>query len=484
MEFLRQLFHGKGYIDGITIINLDGEILFSAKLNSKFSNRKEREAYQALVGQNFFDVFENLNAKNSSMIRAMEVGLPVYVENQLLQTKGQEGIHISSLSIPIKSGRAVVGAIDLSMEEMTDGEEEPESVELTSEQIPVGGAGKLKKHSGASFMMEDIIAVDEKMKNARDYIPVVAACDLPVMIYGETGTGKEVFAQSIHNASERRDKPFIAQNCAALPDTLLESILFGTSKGAFTGAMENKGLFELADGGTLFLDEINSMPLFLQSKLLRVLQDGSFRSLGGSETKRTNVKIIAATNVEPLEAIEKGQLRRDIYYRLSMMSIRIPPLRERKADIGHFVKFYVNKHNGTFHKQVQYVSKDLLKKLEEYDWPGNVRELEHVIVYGMSMVDETSALLQYKDIKGKLLLEKQADRKKTPESLEEVPKLCSSLREAVAAYEEKLIWQALEAAHGNISEAARILDVPRQTLQRKASQLRGEKAKEKQEKEI
>lgn len=484
MEFLRQLFHGKGYIDGITIINLDGEILFSAKLNSKFSNRKEREAYQALVGQNFFDVFENLNAKNSSMIRAMEVGLPVYVENQLLQTKGQEGIHISSLSIPIKSGRAVVGAIDLSMEEMTDGEEEPESVELTSEQIPVGGAGKLKKHSGASFRMEDIIAVDEKMKNARDYIPVVAACDLPVMIYGETGTGKEVFAQSIHNASERRDKPFIAQNCAALPDTLLESILFGTSKGAFTGAMENKGLFELADGGTLFLDEINSMPLFLQSKLLRVLQDGSFRSLGGSETKRTNVKIIAATNVEPLEAIEKGQLRRDIYYRLSMMSIRIPPLRERKADIGHFVKFYVNKHNGTFHKQVQYVSKDLLKKLEEYDWPGNVRELEHVIVYGMSMVDETSALLQYKDIKGKLLLEKQADRKKTPESLEEVPKLCSSLREAVAAYEEKLIWQALEAAHGNISEAARILDVPRQTLQRKASQLRGEKAKEKQEKEI
>lgn len=484
MEFLRQLFHGKGYIDGITIINLDGEILFSAKLNSKFSNRKEREAYQALVGQNFFDVFENLNAKNSSMIRAMEVGLPVYVENQLLQTKGQEGIHISSLSIPIKSGRAVVGAIDLSMEEMTDGEEEPESVELTSEQIPVGGAGKLKKHSGASFTMEDIIAVDEKMKNARDYIPVVAACDLPVMIYGETGTGKEVFAQSIHNASERRDKPFIAQNCAALPDTLLESILFGTSKGAFTGAMENKGLFELADGGTLFLDEINSMPLFLQSKLLRVLQDGSFRSLGGSEMKRTNVKIIAATNVEPLEAIEKGQLRRDIYYRLSMMSIRIPPLRERKADIGHFVKFYVNKHNGTFHKQVQHVSKDLLKKLEEYDWPGNVRELEHVIVYGMSMVDETSSLLQYKDIKGKLLLEKQADRKKTPESLEEVPKLCSSLREAVAAYEEKLIWQALEAAHGNISEAARILDVPRQTLQRKASQLRGEKAKEKQEKEI
>ena len=343
---------------------------------------------------------------------------------------------------------------------------------------------KLEKKMGLMYSFDSILGESKALKEAVSLARKVSVTDVPVLLTGETGTGKEVFAQSIHNASERRDKPFIAQNCAALPDTLLESILFGTSKGAFTGAMENKGLFELADGGTLFLDEINSMPLFLQSKLLRVLQDGSFRSLGGSETKRTNVKIIAATNVEPLEAIEKGQLRRDIYYRLSMMSIRIPPLRERKADIGHFVKFYVNKHNGTFHKQVQYVSKDLLKKLEEYDWPGNVRELEHVIVYGMSMVDETSALLQYKDIKGKLLLEKQADRKKTPESLEEVPKLCSSLREAVAAYEEKLIWQALEAAHGNISEAARILDVPRQTLQRKASQLRGEKAKEKQEKEI
>ena len=343
---------------------------------------------------------------------------------------------------------------------------------------------KLEKKMGLMYSFDSILGESKALKEAVSLARKVSVTDVPVLLTGETGTGKEVFAQSIHNASERRDKPFIAQNCAALPDTLLESILFGTSKGAFTGAMENKGLFELADGGTLFLDEINSMPLFLKSKLLRVLQDGSFRSLGGSETKRTNVKIIAATNVEPLEAIEKGQLRRDIYYRLSMMSIRIPPLRERKADIGHFVKFYVNKHNGTFHKQVQYVSKDLLKKLEEYDWPGNVRELEHVIVYGMSMVDETSSLLQYKDIKGKLLLEKQADRKKTPESLEEVPKLCSSLREAVAAYEEKLIWQALEAAHGNISEAARILDVPRQTLQRKASQLRGEKAKEKQEKEI
>ena len=332
----------------------------------------------------------------------MELGLPVYIENQLLKAQGKEEIRITSLSIPIKSGKQIVGAIDLSMQESEEElEQNSERVELSYSSFPVSSSGKLVNRNTAFFTIADIIAVDEKMKKAREYISVVAACDLPVMICGETGTGKEVFAQAIHNTSARGDKPFIAQNCAALPDTLLESILFGTSKGAFTGATENKGLFELADGGTLFLDEINSMPIHLQSKLLRVLQDGHFRSLGAREAKSVDVKIIAAINTEPLKAIEEGQLRRDIYYRLSMMSITIPPLRERKKDIAHFVKFYVNKHNVTFNKNVQYVSKELLARLEEYDWPGNVRELEHIIVYGMSMVGENSNMLKFEDIEDK-----------------------------------------------------------------------------------
>lgn len=471
MEFLRELFNKKGYINGITIINLDGEILFSAKLNSKFSSRKEKDVYSEMVGKKFFDVFENLDSKSSSMIRAMEVGFPVYVENQPLKTTGKDLIYISSLSIPIKSGKAVVGAIDLSMEETTEEEDEEEGGELSADKLPVNGSGIFQNRGGASFTADDIIAVDERMKKARDYIPVVAACELPVMIYGETGTGKEVFAQAIHNAGSRKDKPFIAQNCAALPDTLLESILFGTAKGAFTGAVESKGLFELAEGGTLFLDEINSMPLFLQSKLLRVLQDGSFRSLGSSKTKKANVKIIAATNVDPLTAIEQGQLRRDIYYRLSMMSIMIPPLRERRLDIGSFIRFYVNKHNETFKKNVPYVSRDLLERMEAYDWPGNVRELEQVIVYGMSMVEENETLLKYKHIRERFPLVNAGipDEKSGGESAGVLkgPRLCSSLRKALADYEGELIRQTLEAVGGNVSEAARILDVPRQTLQRK-----------------
>lgn len=469
MKLLKQIFHNKGYIDGITIINLEGEILFSAKLNSKLSSREDS---QKLVGRNFFEVYENLDPTTSTTTKAMELGLPVYVENQTLKTRGQEEIRISSLSLPIKSGDRIVGAIDLSVLESggdtdeSSGTGELERIELSSANLSDAGAKTLFNRSFAAFTTADIIAVDEKMKKAKKYIDVVAACDLPVMIYGETGTGKEVFAQSIHNAGARREKPFIAQNCAALPDTLLESILFGTSKGAFTDATENKGLLELADGGTLFLDEINSMPLHLQSKLLRVLQDGHFRSIGAKEIKTVDVRIIAALNTEPQKAIEEGQLRRDIFYRLSMMSITIPPLRERQADIAHFIKYYVNKHNETFHKEVQYVSKELISKLEEYDWPGNVRELEHIIVYGMSMVAPDHNVLRFEDIEEKFHEMKESGRKK----IEEGDVLCSSLRDAVDSYEKGIIAQTLEVTQGNISEAAKILDIPRQTLQRKVKQ--------------
>lgn len=463
MELMEKLFHGKGYIDGITIINLEGEILFTAKLNNKLSSQEEN--YE-LVGKKFLDVYENLDPKTSTTIKAMELGLPVYVENQPLKAEGQEEIRITSLSIPIKSGKRIVGAIDLSMQENAVETDNSERIELSSAFFPINGSGKLLSRDTATFTIGDIIAVDEKMQKAREYIKIVAACDLPVMIYGETGTGKEVFAQAIHNTSARKGKPFIAQNCAALPDTLLESILFGTAKGAFTGATENKGLFELADGGTLFLDEINSMPIHLQSKLLRVLQDGHFRSLGARDIKTVDVKIIAAINTEPLKAIEEGNLRRDIYYRLSMMSITIPPLRERKKDIAHFVNFYVNKHNGTFNKKVQYVSKELIARLEEYDWPGNVRELEHIIVYGMSMVGEDSNMLKLEDIEDKF-----NEMTSTPKkNKEEGNTLCSSLREAVDDYEKSIIVRTMKVTGGNISEAAKILDIPRQTLQRKIQQ--------------
>lgn len=201
MELMKKLFHGKGYIDGITIINLEGEILFTAKLNNKLSSQEE--PYE-LVGQKFLDVYENLDPKTSTTIKAMELGLPVYIENQLLKAQGKEEIRITSLSIPIKSGKQIVGAIDLSMQESEEElEQNSERVELSYSSFPVSSSGKLVNRNTAFFTIADIIAVDEKMKKAREYISVVAACDLPVMICGETGTGKEVFArQSTIRAQE------------------------------------------------------------------------------------------------------------------------------------------------------------------------------------------------------------------------------------------------------------------------------------------
>lgn len=465
MEFLQELFRGKGYIDGITIINLEGEILFTAKFNDKF--RKDGHTEQ-LVGKHFLEVYENLDPETSTTIKAMERGVPAYVENQYLKTKGQKGIHITSLSIPIKWGDRIVGAIDLSAQER-EGEDraQGEPMRLTPADFSREQTRRLADRDRAMFTLDDLIAVDERMQQVRDYIPVVASCDLPVIIYGETGTGKEVVAQAIHNASARREMPFVVQNCAAIPETLLESILFGTERGAFTGATDNKGLFELANGGTLFLDEINSMPIQLQSKLLRVLQDGRFRRLGARETTCVDVKIIAAMNTDPLEAIRRGQLRQDIYYRLSMMSIHILPLRERKADIPAFINFYVNKHNQTFHKNIEYVSRDVIARMQAYSWPGNLRELEHMIVYAMSRVDASEKILDLKDFKEPLSAQGRPLPHWPPRPVSGDLPVHRPLREAVRAYERELIRKALEQAGGNVSQAARALQIPRQTLWRR-----------------
>ncbi len=460
MKLMGDLFNKRGYIDGITIIDLKGEILFTAKFNNKL-NQDSCENYE-VVGKNFFDVYENLNKDNSTIYKAMELGIPLYIDNQTLKSAGRREIKISSLSIPIKSGKKIVGAIDLSISE-EDPVNDDEYIKINSETFENNNVDKLSNDGNcAKFVADNIITNNKKMLELKDYIKIAAGCDLPVLIYGETGTGKELFAHAIHNESKRKHKPFIAQNCAAIPENLLESILFGTSKGAFTGAVDNIGLLELADGGTIFLDEINSMPLHLQSKMLRVLQDGSFRSIGSKELKTVDVKIITSINEEPLKAIAEGKLRKDIYYRLNVLNISIPPLRDRKDDILPLVNFYISRYNKIFKKNVKYVSTDLCEKLKKYDWPGNVRELENVIAYGISVVDNTKIKLEFSDI------QKRYDELIKMNSNDEVNIV--SLRDMIENYEMSLIKKVLIQTENNVTKASKILNIPRQTLQRKAKQ--------------
>jgi DNA-binding NtrC family response regulator len=226
-----------------------------------------------------------------------------------------------------------------------------------------------------------LVGQSKGMQEVYRWIELAATSTAPVLVYGESGTGKELVARTIHDLSNRRNKPFVAINCAAIPETLIESELFGHERGAFTGATERRlGCFELADGGTLFLDEIAEMDNSTQAKLLRVLQEGSFRRVGGGKAEiQVDVRVIAATNRVPTEALAQGQLREDLFYRLNVFAIRLPALRERKEDIPVLARAFIEEFNRQDNRQVRGLTPEAEKALERYGWPGNVRELRNVI---------------------------------------------------------------------------------------------------------
>jgi len=231
---------------------------------------------------------------------------------------------------------------------------------------------------------ENIVGESKCLKLVFSDVENVACTDTTVLITGETGTGKELIARAIHNASQRRERPLIIVNCASFSPNLIENELFGHEKGAFTDAKHRQiGRFELANGATIFLDEIGDLPLELQPKLLRVLQDGSFERLGGSRTIKTDARVIAATNQDMVELVKKGHFRRDLWYRINVFNIKIPPLRERREDIPLLVEWFIKKHSRKFGKDIKSVTSDSINSLKKYDWPGNIRELEHVVEHAI-----------------------------------------------------------------------------------------------------
>jgi formate hydrogenlyase transcriptional activator len=235
-----------------------------------------------------------------------------------------------------------------------------------------------QRHSDSSF--EQIIGSSPALKLVLADVERVAPTDATVLVLGETGTGKELIAQAIHNASARRGRPFIKLNCAAIPFDLLESELFGYEKGAFTGAFAQKmGRFEMADTGTLFLDEIGDIPLALQPKLLRVLQEQEFERLGSGKTNRVNVRLVAATHRDPAEMVRRNEFRSDLYYRLNVFPVVLPSLRERRQDIGLLVSHFVEMFGQRMGKHIDQIPKETLDALTSYSWPGNVRELQNLI---------------------------------------------------------------------------------------------------------
>ncbi|MEL7563812.1 MAG: sigma 54-interacting transcriptional regulator [Dehalobacterium sp.] len=323
--------------------------------------------------------------------------------------------------------------------------------------------------AGARYFLSDIIGSSDKIRETVVFARKVAGHDAPVLIVGETGTGKELFGQGIHNAGLCSKGPFVPVNCAAIPDTLLESVLFGTVKGGFTGAMNLPGLFEQAENGTIFLDEINSMPLTLQAKLLRVLQDKVVRRIGGKKEIPVNCRIISATNKDPFIDGPDQIIRSDLFFRLSTLVVKVPPLRERKEDIGLLCMHIIGKYNTKYGRYVDHVSDELMALFKKYHWPGNVRELENVIESSMSFVELHDRVLKTKHLPD-YLKEKLLNFSKT--NYEKSLEYNGTLQSIVFDFEKRVIINALNKNDWNVSKTAEEFGILRQNLHKKMRKLK------------
>lgn len=414
---------------------------------------------------------------------------PMLNYRQRYATRHGKEVDAMANTWPILKNRQLLGAFNILEDWSSVSQLHKKIIDLQEKLMNQDAAHPAKSSFTTRYTFDDIIYVSEKMQDIIAQCRQVAKADSAVMIYGETGTGKELFAQSIHHASRRADRPFLAINCAALPENLLESLLFGSVKGAYTGAENRTGLFEQANHGTLLLDEINSMNISLQAKLLRVLQEGTIRKLGGSTEIKVDVRVLSCINIPPQQAIAEGKLRQDLFYRLGVVNINIPPLRDRKEDIPYLVKHFIREYNRKLLTDVQGISPSVLEIFRRYRWPGNVRELQHAIEHALNILPDNASLITPKYIPQTLTEDYASETawENTPQrqtaasssapaashTFTERPEnpaansssSSPSLGNVLHDVEREAILKALEANGGNITRTARALNLSRQNLQ-------------------
>lgn len=445
--------------DGVLVTDREGKVVI---YNEAMEELEKRDAND-MLGKYIWDAY-NYNDKNKSEhMQVFSSNVPIVDRYKAHAYNYGSPIYKSYSTYPIKDSDYTIGVFSISKNETKLQSLLSEIVELKRKfnDNHENKDNEIKEYSnGTRFKFSDIIGSSESMKRIIREAQAISWLDNSVLLVGDTGTGKEVFAQSIHNFGKRKSDPFIGINCSAIPENLLESILFGSVKGAYTGAVDSSGLFEEAREGTLFLDELNSMPLNMQAKLLRVLQERSVRRVGGKETYPIKCRVISAMNEDPYKLIEEEKLRQDLFYRIAGYNLYIPPLKDRGNDLFELSSYYIFKYNQAMNKNVVNIKDELRSMMTIYDWPGNIRELEHFIENIMVRTSESDTYLRVENIPGYILDIMESNNV----AYYETSKVNQPLQETLDSIEEKLILEALEINKWNVSKTADYLGVTRQSL--------------------
>ncbi len=429
----------ENFVDGLMIVDEKGIIKYNKQFASSIFNFDEKKS----IGKTPMEVWTNLTEETSTCYKALKYGETTINKVQRLKFNTGEEFLVLDNTFPILENGKIIGAVSTS-----------KFINDISGKNTIDLSNMTSTYTNDLYNLNDIIGNSKEIQILKHKIHKVSRTNSSVLIYGETGTGKELVAQSIHSHSPRKEGCFISQNCAAIPHTLLESIFFGTKKGSYTGAEDKPGIFELANGGTIFLDEINSMDLNMQAKLLRAIEEKKVTRIGGTESKKIDVRIIAAMNETPQNCIMENKIREDLFYRLSSIQIKVPPLRDRISDIVDLTNHFINLYNKEMKVNIKGVSDDVLKVFNDYHWPGNVREFKNVIESAFNFA--SSNIIRVEDLPESIF---EKTKKVTESPLYEG----HSLVEAIENYEKNFIIQNSKDVK-TLSELADKLKISRQTL--------------------
>ncbi|SMC82259.1 arginine utilization regulatory protein [Desulfocicer vacuolatum DSM 3385] len=443
------------FSEGVLVTDLNGVIIYYNRAMSRIDELDPREALHKKIT----DVY-HLTNDDSIIMQCLFKGEPIIDRPIYYRTRMGKVANTVHSAFPLTRNSKIIGIICFVRDYNVLAE--------TIADMPV-----VQTAFDTDIFFDSIIGEDPELIKAVSSAKMAANTPSPVMLYGQTGTGKELFARAIHNHSARSRQKYTPVNCAAIPENLLEGILFGTSKGAFTGSVNKAGLFEKTHGGTIFLDELNSMPVGLQSKILRVLQERKVRRVGALKETTIDVKIISSVNEDPHVAMANGTLRSDLFYRLGVVFIHIVPLAGRMGDLDLLVSHFINKHNKLMGKAVKGVSDNVMVRFRSYHWPGNVRELEHAIEGAMNIVG-ASDTIQLRHLQSHFSVIPAPAPPAPVEDAMPPPAPSSplasgrprppSLIEKKAAHEKDTVHDALTLHAGNIARAAASLGISRQLL--------------------